>query len=134
MQTHFIEASHGGTGNWGKFMVARMTDEEFARTSYVEEFDTDRPKKVSLLHAVGWADYNIIVFDLQTREGAAFRPGGYAPADLHKHRIWVCPLFEPFLTWLYHQDLSDITKLPSYVCLRDAPFSDAGYRRPGPTE
>jgi hypothetical protein len=38
-------------------------------------------------------------------------------------------MFEPFLTWLYAQDLSDLQALPDYVELPDAPFALAGYRR-----
>lgn len=44
--------------------------------------------------------------------------------------IWICPLFEPFLTWLYQQDLSDLEQLPDTVEI-DAPFSMQGYRRSG---
>lgn len=72
------------------------------------------------------------VLDLQTGEGAFFRPGGYAAADLEKHRVWVCPLFEPFLEWLYRQDLTDLGQLPRLVELPDAEFAMRGYRRAGP--
>jgi hypothetical protein len=46
------------------------------------------------------------------------------------------PLFEPFLTWLYQQDLADLDKLPDFVEIDEkiAPFSMAGYRRPGPED
>jgi hypothetical protein len=44
----------------------------------------------------------------------------------------VCPLFEPFLEWLYEQDLTDLSTLPRRVELPDAEFSFTGYRRPGP--
>jgi hypothetical protein len=132
MDTRFIEAAHCKEGgNWGKFLVGRFTEEEWARRSVVEAHcGGDR----SLLRGRGWSPNSIVVFDLQTGEGALFRPGGYAPADLNKHRVWVCPLFEPFLTWLYQQDLSDLSSLPDYVELPDAPFSMAGYRREGPPE
>ena len=73
----------------------------------------------------------MLVVDLETGEGAMFSPGGLAAADLQKHRIWVCPMFEPFLAWLYKQDLSDLTKLPKHVDLPDAPFEMHGYRREG---
>ena len=58
---------------------------------------------------------HLVVLDLQTGEGAIFMPGGLAAADLDKHGIWVCPLFEPFLAWLYKQDLSDLDALPAVV-------------------
>jgi hypothetical protein len=73
----------------------------------------------------------MIVFDLQTCERASFRPGGNAKYDLDKHKIWVCPLFEPFLCWLYKQQLDDFTALPGHIDLADAPFAMAGYRRNG---
>jgi hypothetical protein len=122
MITKFIEAS--SAGNWGKFMLARFTPEEWAYRSAVDE----RP----LIHARGWASWHIMIFDMQTGEGALFRPGGLARADLRKHQIWVCPLFEPFLEWLYTQDVADFEALPASIELPDAPFSFSGYRRPGP--
>jgi hypothetical protein len=78
-----------------------------------------------------WGKFLVIVFDLETNEGASFTPGGLASADLNKHQIWVCPMYEPFLEWLYKQDLTELSKLPDYVHL-DAPSAMAGYRRPGP--
>lgn len=41
-------------------------------------------------------------------------------------------MFEPFLQWLYLQDLSDLDKLPALVNLGDVPTSMSGYRRKGP--
>lgn len=121
MKTKFIEANNGPC-NWGKFMVAEFTAEEWAARSAVDGN--------GLLAHRGWhPEMHKLVLDLQTGEGSIFRIGGYAKSDLNdKHQIWVCPLFEPFLTWLYTQDVSDIDKLPSHVEL-DAPFAFAGYRR-----
>lgn len=133
VQTWIFEATQAdvlmtesGPANWGKFLVARM-DSEWARISVVS------PGPVrSLLAHCGW-DYRFLwVMDLQTGEGALFRPGGSARADLEKHKIWVCPLFGPFLEWLYAQDLSDMDRLPQRVELPDAPFAVWGHRRPGP--
>ena len=122
MKTMFIEATNGPQ-NWGKFMLARL-----------EPHEMDRPSQVSggspLLRQIGFNPRALFVFDLQTGEGAVFHPGGSAAADLDKHRIWVCPLFEPFLAWLYTQDLSDIGLLPRLIDL-DAPFAFRGYRRGG---
>lgn len=130
MQTKFIEASGNGPsgGNWGKFLVGRFEPEELARRSKLPEIPADG----SLLGFTGWDPKMVWVLDLQTREGAAFRPGGDVAADLNKHAVWVCPLFEPFLGWLYQQDLTDLDALPGYVDLPDAEFAMAGYRRPGP--
>jgi hypothetical protein len=79
----------------------------------------------------GWGDEHIWVLDLQTGEGATFRHGGMASADLNKHRIWVCPMFEPFLAWLYQQDLHELDALPAVINLPDAPAAFHGYRRAG---
>lgn len=128
MQSKFVEATNGAR-NWGKFMIGRFTSEEWSRKANVP----NSPHTIQpLLCEVGWTPEHIVVMDLQTGEGAIFRPGGFAPADLNKHRIWVCPMFEPFLEWLYKQNLSDLDKLPGHVDLPDAPFAMSGYRREGP--
>jgi hypothetical protein len=123
VKTKFIEVTNGPQ-NWGKFLVMRPEEEWEYKSVLQPDF--------RLLSHIGWAPNHIIVFDLQTCEGAAFRPGGYAKADLNKHRIWVCPMFEPFLEWLYKQEVSDLDALPAHVDLPDAEFQMSGYRRPGP--
>lgn len=125
MKTKILEVTNGPM-NWGKFMIGRF-DGEWSRESMVA-------KGESLLSARGWTPAHILVLDLQTGEGAVFRPGGLPSYDLNKHRVWVCPMFEPMLTWLYKQDLTDIAKLPDLVDLKDAPFAWSGYRRPGPRQ
>ena len=124
MESKIIEVTNNRSGgiNWGKFMVSQFTT-EWERTSRIN----DR----QLLSTIGWDQSHILVTDLQTGEGAIFRPGGLAAADLHKHRIWVCPLFEPFLTWLYQQDLTDLNALPDVVEIA-AESALYGYRRQGP--
>jgi hypothetical protein len=130
MMTRIIEATNDNK-NWGKFMVMRP-DVEWQRRALIDdgEYTSSRP----LLEQRGWTPEHIWVLDLETGEGAYFRPGGLARADLNKHRIWVCPLYEPFLTWLYRQDLSDLQALPDVVNLPDAPFAMRGYRREGDLE
>lgn len=139
MKLHLFEATNGG--NWGKFAVGRFEEDEYAWRSRVDTrplvlsdgddtFEIDR-SGVPLLNAIGWNRKTVWVLDLQTREGAVFFPGGFARADLQKHRIWVCPLYEPFLEWLYQQDLTDLGALPSLVELPDAPLHIWGYRRLG---
>lgn len=127
MKAKFIEATNSNL-NWGKFMVARFTAEEWYEPSAI---NPEHP--LSLLQQIGWDQNLIWVVDLQTREGAAFRPSPNASpqADLTKHTIWVCPLFEPFLGWLYMQDLRDLDALPSKVDIPDAEFAFRGYRRDG---
>lgn len=126
MKTKMIEVTNGPR-NWGKMLVGRFEFHEWQVRSAV----SDAP---SLLVTRGWTDDHILVLDLETGEGALFRPGGSAAAaknDLDKHRIWVCPLFEPFLAWLYTQDTTDLDALPDHVDLPEAEFQMAGYRRPG---
>lgn len=125
VKTKIIEATNGG--NWGKFLVGQMDDWEWSRFSRVDPEDRRR-----LLGICQWGNRSILVLDLQTGEGARFNPPGFAAADLNqKHQIWVCPLYEPFLTWLYEQDLTDIDKLPDLVNLPLAPGALYGYRRQG---
>lgn len=129
MQTKFIEASQGGgRGNWGKFLLGRFSEEEWQRGSALPDVAPMR-----LLVARGWTAEHLLFMDIETGEGALLRPcsHGSAAADLHKHRVWVCPLAEPFLEWLYSQDLSDLDALPCYVELPNAPFAMSGYRREG---
>ena len=123
MKTKIIEATNG-PANWGKFLLGRF-DREWDLVSAVAP-------ETLLLYGRGWEPNHLLILDLQTGEGAIFRPGGMAHADLEKHRIWVCPLFEPFLEWLYKQDLTDLDKLPAQIDLPKAEFQWAGYRRPGP--
>lgn len=126
MISTFIEATDGTEFNWGKFMVARFTPEEYAHPSAI---DTGQ----RLLRAIGHGPDDVLVVDLQTCEGAIFTPNRHAlaSADLNKHRVWVCPMFEPFLAWLYQQDLTDLGKLPVLVNLGNVPTSMQGYRRSG---
>lgn len=128
MITKLIEATQGVEGgfNHGKFMVARFTD-EWDRLSEIDRQVSGHER--SLLNRCGWSREHLLVIDLQTGEGAIFRHGGLASADLQKHAVWVCPLFEPFLAWLYTQD---IESLPDLVELPDAPEAMYGYRREGP--
>lgn len=123
MKYRFVEAT-SNAGNFGKFMVVSFTDDDWAEQSVVEGFP--------LIASRGWTPKHILVFDLQTGEGAMFLPGGLASADLNKHRIWVCPLFEPFLEWLYAQD--DPTEPQRHVDLGDAAFAIYGHRRRGTSE
>lgn len=125
VRTRIIEATNGV--NWGKFLLGRFDTEWSARASIEDAGD------VPLLRQIGMAPDQLLVMDLQTCEGALFpvRRRGLASADLSKHQIWVCPMFEPFLAWLYTQDVRDLDALPSIVQLEGAPVAFAGYRRPG---
>jgi hypothetical protein len=123
MKTRLIEASNGF--NWGKFLLGRF-DREWTVETSIEGFGLR-----GILNSQGWDGLHLLVLDLATGEGALFRPGGLAAADLKKRAVWVCPLFEPFLEWLYQQDLQDLDRLPQFVLLPEAPGSVYGYRRPG---
>src|SRR5437016_7196347 len=126
MESRFIEVTNGPR-NWGKFLVMRFTHEEWEAKSQVAD-PSGLGVSVSLLRAIGWNPHQLWVLDLQTCEGAAFSPGGLASADLQKHKVWACPMFQPMLEWLYQQDVSDLSELPSLVDLPDAPFAFSGYR------
>ena len=123
MKTKIIEATDATEFNWGKFLVGQF-DVEWEVPSAISG-------RKSLLVERGWHKKNILVLDLEAREGAVFMPGGLAAADLATHKVYVCPMFEPFLEWLYKQDLSDIDNLPSCVNLGKVPTAMYGYRRPG---
>jgi len=127
METKIIEAAHGPDGgNWGKFLLGRP-DTEWSRLSEV-----DTASRRPLLAQRGWSPGHLWACDLETGEGVYVHPGGSARADLGRHQVWVCPLFEPFLEWLYRQDLADLQALPDVVYLPGAPFAQYGYRRGGP--
>jgi hypothetical protein len=121
MHTKIIEATNGF--NWGKFLLARFDEQEWGYHSAVAG--------TPLLHEIGWGLGHLWVLDLQTGEGGYFRLGGLARADLNKHKIWVCPMFEPFLEWLYQQPDTDFAKLPALVELPHAESALYGYRRQG---
>jgi hypothetical protein len=127
----FVEVSqdpggqHGG-GNYGKFMVARFSDEAW---SYAAAIGGG-----TLLRQEAWCPHHVLVLDVATGEGGLFPLVGIAQDDLKKRKIHVCPLFPPFLDWLYAEHRRtgrlDVTALPAVVALPDAP--DIGpYRRPG---
>lgn len=124
MITKFIEATDETQFNWGKFAVCRFDQEEWMRPSSIG-------LNHSLLSQRGWSPEHIWVLDLETGEGIWVRPGGCAVADLDQKSIWCCPMYLPFLEWLYKQDLTDILLLPSMVNLGKVPTSMQGYRREG---
>lgn len=94
MIIHFIETSHGGTGNWGKFMLARFEREEWEQHSSLPEATESR-----LLSGRGWAPGHLLFLNLETGEGTMLSPraGASVHADLNKHKVWICPMAEPFL-------------------------------------
>ena len=87
MQRWFFE-THNEL-NWGKFMVCGFDGVDWAVRSVV-----DNAYHQSLLGGRGWSPEHLLVFDLETGEGAMFKPGGSPRADLRKHQIWVCPMFD----------------------------------------
>lgn len=128
MRVRFVEAVNGF--NWGKFLVAVWEPEDWAYPGVHPEGYR------SLIASQGWTRKHVWVLDLATGEGALFKLGGLASADLDRHRVLVCLLFEPFLAWLYdhyrEQPEDWFDKLPPDVSLPDAPRGLYGYRRRGP--
>ena len=128
MKTRIIEATQGL--NWGKFLLA-IFDTEMGYAS--------RMSGMRLLPSIGWDVRHFWMLDLQTCEGAAFAPTGYGKADLEKHAVLVCPLYEPTLNALRRIAAEnggrlDLNALPDVLHLlpEDAPFEMYGHRRPGP--
>ncbi len=136
MDTKFIEAGNGG--NWGKFLIGRYDGRELVTRAQLPGCEIEPRPLVSLR---GPGQDLIWVLDLATGEGAAYNISHVrafdAPRLLHeKHRIHVCLLYEPLLTWLFefidqHFDTWWDT-LPPYVIF-DAPGGLYGYRRAGAT-
>lgn len=129
MRTKFFEAI-SAQGNWGKFMLGQFDAEEIAAQSEIPTEDGFGAG--SMIQGRGWAPgKHWFVMDLQTGEGAYFSLGGYAEYDLsEKHNIWVCPLFPPFLTWLYarYNAGEDLWELPRVVRFEDVPLRLSGDR------
>jgi hypothetical protein len=136
VRTIFIEATQNikQGPNHGKFMIAMFDGEEWKRPSALGEAVGGMGAGGSLLRRCRLTPRDLLVMDLQTGEAAVFCHGGFAMADLGKRRVWVCPLFEPFLNWLYKQPLERILRgeLPPLIELPDAAFELYGHRRPGP--
>lgn len=130
MLSKFVEVTNNF--NWGKFLVCQFSPEEWAKRS---EITGD-----GLLKGRGWTLAHLWVMDLQTGEGAYFRPGGHPVADLQKHQIWVCPMYQLFLAKLYeHKDwCADITRIPDLITLTAEESKHAsalyGFRREGPDQ
>src|SRR4051794_28790330 len=134
MITHFIEASQSADGfNHGKFMLGRLSKVEAAARSALPGYESESLWTISGRRRLN--PRSTLVLDLQTGEGAAFALRGLAVADLAASKIWVCPMFEPFLCWLYEQGLGDgsgdIKALPRFVALPGAEGALYGYRREG---
>lgn len=134
MKTKIVEFTN--TFNWGKFLVGSFDEAEWSRTTEIEH-PPGVVSGISLLWRLGWTPEHLWVLDLSTGEGALFRSGGNARADLEKHKVWVCPMFEPFLRWLYAhpEHCKDISTLPDLVTATDEATMRAsaiyGYRRSG---
>ncbi|UBU12925.1 hypothetical protein [Nonomuraea gerenzanensis] len=139
MKLHYFEAVNSASGgfNWGKFAVGLFGPDEWEwRSATTDENGETSPYPV--LRTQGWSRRHLWVMDLATGEGALFLPGGSARADLNKHQIWVCVLYEAFLAWLYEQARErggrltdeDLAELPKLVEVA-VPSAWAGYRRGG---
>lgn len=132
MNLFFFEATNGT--NWGKFAVGLFTDLEWGVRAEVDSGP--------LVAGRGWTRDHLLFLDLQTGEGAMLRPGGSVAADLDKHAIWLCPMAEPFLRWLYRELAHSEPRATRLVYLaanqrcvtlteEEAPSALRGYRRPG---
>jgi hypothetical protein len=131
VKTFIFEATQKRRGgfNHGKFLAGVFEEHEWAQRCIL---DGDQGLDRSLVARCGWSRQHVWVLDLATGEGACFRHGGLAKADLDRHQIHVCVLFEAFLTWLYRQPLETLGELSTLVTLPDVEPDMYGYRRPGP--
>lgn len=125
MKTKIIEATQGSEFNWGKFLVGEF-DVEWRRRSELPGNDLPIP----LLAQRGWAAHHILALDLETGEGIILSKHEQMPSYQleHKHEIWRCPMFDPFLEWLVRQEFKTVEDLPSYVMLDTAIEAMAGGR------
>lgn len=129
MRTRYFEAI-SAEGNWGKFMLGQFDADEIAAQSALP--DEAGVPVGSMIQGRGWAPgKHWFVMDLQTGEGAYFALGGLADYDLdNKHNIWVCPLFRPFLRWLYARfnEGADLWGLERVVQIEGVPLRLSGER------
>jgi hypothetical protein len=132
---HIVEATNGL--NYGKFLLARLDADELRMPTAMPEGNGTPWWRHGGLRRLN--PHTTLVVDLQTGEGACFTlegSGFHAHVDLERFRVHVCPLYEPFLGWLYDRGefargRGDLTTLPRYLELPDAPAAFAGHRRPG---
>src|SRR4051812_11461672 len=137
MQTKIIQATQRAEFNWGKFLVGKFFEEWTVAAAFPEG------ETRSMMSLRGWHEHQYLVLDMETKEGAVFGLNGMAKADLRdKHKIWVCPMYEPFLEWLnlnYRAYWAEhggvkaykywIDTLPDRVVLNTDVGDIAGYRR-----
>lgn len=135
MISHFVEVTHGTEmGNWGKFQLLQLQIED---VTYQSEVHKQMGESAPLLRQIGFQRNYIWFLDLQTLEGVAMPPPNGDAAThvkyyLDKHQIWVCLLYEPFVSWFWQQGFKSIKECPPLVELPDAPGGLHGYRRGGP--
>lgn len=119
MITRFVEVTDGWM--YGKFLVCRMDAEELATPS---EMPDARHGERLLVHGGRrrFNDHSTLVIDLQLGTAAAWPLQGLMEAYESEH-LWhlhVCPMYRPFVRWLYEQGrwamgAGDITEIPRYL-------------------
>jgi hypothetical protein len=115
------------------------------RTRIVEAWSPhgNRAKFLVGVEIDGYEDHSMLVLDLQTGEAAVCTPPQRKPEHTDEqwaglaeacarylkinHPIWVVPLYQAFIVWLYTAALP-FDELPERVELA-APFATRGYRR-----
>jgi hypothetical protein len=100
MNTRLVEVTDGAF--YGKFLVAQFDEAEWRHEAEVFKESIHRPVPYALLDVCGWSRDHLLVLDLETGNGTIFRPGGHLAHDMEKRQMgYVCPLYRPFLGWLY---------------------------------
>lgn len=95
MDIHFYEVTNGP--NWGKLAVGTFERHEWEYVSHVAA--------EPLLARLGHGPSTRLFLDLATGEGALFDCSQGLLPQLARHKIWVCPMFEPGLTEFAKHDI-----------------------------
>lgn len=119
MRTKLVEATQSPAFNWGKFMLLQFDYDD-------AQYQSQISKHQRLLAAVGYqGDLKVWlwVLDLQTGEGAVFPVlnNGLLEYDIKEHQIRVCPMYKPFLEWLYANFNGNLEDIPSIVEVQGLP-------------
>jgi hypothetical protein len=116
MNTKIVEVTNGRA--WGKFLIGWFDLVEWARHSAILPGDASLGQH-PLLSLSGWSPEHFLLLDLDTGEGRLFKHRGLADQDMANKHLFVGPMFEPFLTWLYDQPLEDVRslRLPKLITL-----------------
>lgn len=123
MRERIVEVQAEKSGNWGVFHLWQFREEDTTRASKIHP----QTSVWGAVRPLGPRD--IAIFDLRTREGAAFDTTADLVPQLYRHQIHVCVLFESFLQWLQrHLQTKSFLEIPDVVTLPPLPTEILGFR------